>query len=327
MRKLLKVLLGLALAAAGGLAVFVATYEPAQRPAPAETVEATPARVARGEYLVHHVVDCFGCHSRHDWSRYAGPVQGQPGIGGECLTAEQGAPGRICVPNITPDPETGIGSWTDGEILRAMREGVDREGEALFPMMPYLEYRRLSDEDARAVVAYLRSVPGVRNPTPETRLDFPVSFFIKMAPKPLDGPVPEPARSGPAYGEYLATIAGCRFCHTPVDERMQPVPGRLLAGGHEHRGPWGVVLASNLTPHATGLGNRSKAEFIALFRSFADASAVAVPVRDGRNTVMPWYAYAGMTDDDLGAIYDYLRTLPPVENRVIKWRPAAMASR
>jgi hypothetical protein len=327
MKKLLVVLLGIALVAVAGLALYLATYKPAQRPASAEKVEITPARVQRGEYLARHVAFCYACHAEHDWTRFAGPIQGTPGVGGDCLKADQGAPGMICNPNITSDPETGLGAWTDGEILRALREGVDRDGNALFPMMPYEEYRKMSDEDARAVVAYLRTVPPVESAPPETQLDFPVSFFIKMVPKPLDGPVPEPDPSDPVrYGEYLADIAACKFCHTPVGEKHRPLPGKLFAGGHPLVGQWGRVRSSNLTPHETGLGNLSREEFIGLFRSFADESAAA-PVKDGRNTCMPWYVYAGMTDGDLGAIYAYLRSLPPVENRVETWPPAEAAAR
>ena len=326
MKKLLLVLGGIVVLAIAALAVFAATYKPAQRPAPAERIEATPARLARGRYLVNHVVDCFGCHSNHDYTRYAGPLNGPEGAGADvCLTEEHGVPGEICFPNITPDRETGIGGWTDGEVLRAVREGVGRDGNALFPMMPYMDYRALSDEDARAIVAYLRTVPAVRHEVRRTDIQFPVSFFIKTAPKPLEGPVPEPDRADSVrYGEYLATVGGCKFCHTPLDDKNQPIPSRAFAGGQEIRGPWGTVRSSNLTPHETGLGLRTKAEFIGVFRSFQNVEAVAVPVPENRNTAMPWFAYAGMTDEDLGALYDYLRTLKPVESRIDKF-PMAMA--
>ncbi|HSF38987.1 MAG TPA: cytochrome C, partial [Thermoanaerobaculia bacterium] len=153
--------------------------------------------------------------------------------------------------------------------------------------------------------------------------DFPVRLFVKMAPRDLDGPVLEPDRSDPVhYGEYLATISGCKFCHTPVDDRNQPVRGQAFAGGQEFRGPWGTVRSSNLTPHVTGLGERGRESFIGLFRVYNDPGA-AVPAPAGRNTVMPWLSLAGMTDDDLGAIYEYLLTVPPIENTVERFPPAA----
>lgn len=327
MRKLLISLAVLAAAAVVGLATFFALMTPRQRPASLETVARTPEKMARGRYLVEHVLDCNGCHTARDWSRWAGPLQGAKGAGGDCLSEEHGFPGRICAPNITMDRQTGIGAWTDGEILRATREGVDREGKALFPLMPYTEYRALSEEDARAVAAYLRTYRPVRHAVAETEIDFPVSLFVKMAPRDLEGPVPEPDRSDPVhYGEYLATVAGCRYCHTPVDDRNQPIRGRAFAGGQEFRGPWGTVRSSNLTPHVTGLGERSRESFISLFRVYTDPGA-AVPAPPGRNTVMPWLSLAGMTDDDLSAIYDYLRTVPPIESVVEKFPPAGETGR
>jgi len=316
MKKIRLALAGLALLIGLGavaLALYAVTFRPAQRPASTEVIDRQPLRLARGQYLVTSVLDCFGCHSDRDWKRYAGPLSGPPGAGSkDCLTAEHGAPGRICFPNITPDLEAGLGRWTDGEILRALREGVDKDGKALFPMMPYHEYSALSDEDARAVVAYLRILPAVRNTPPVSRIDFPVSVFMKLEPRPLPAAVPvmDPA-DRTVYGWYLATVAGCAFCHTPVDGREHPIAGKEFAGGHVLKGPWGAVRSSNLTPHATGLGARTREELIGQFR--------AVP-KGGHNTPMPWLTYAGMTDADLGAIYDYLRTVPAVDNRVEKYR-------
>ena len=327
LKKVLWSLLAIVVLAAAGLAVFVLTYRPAQRPASAERIELTPERVARGEYLVSNVLGCGDCHSDREWSLYGGPVRSAVLAGAGCMGPEQGAPGRICFPNLTPDPETGLGAWSDGEVLRAIREGVGRDGRALFPMMPYSEYRKLSDEDASAVVAYLRSVPPVENPVPRTEIDFPVSFFIEMAPRPLDGPVAAPARAeSAAYGEYLAQVAGCAFCHTPVHERMQALPGRAFAGGHVHQGPWGTVAAPNLTPHPTGLGGRSKENFLGMFRAFAGAESRAIPASAGQNTPMPWLSHSGMSDEDLGAIWEYLQTVPPVENPVGR-RPPPDADR
>lgn len=313
MRKPLVGLVSIAVAVAAlGLVFLAAKLRPDQNPASLETVARTPARLVRGEYLVRHVLDCYGCHTARDWKRWGGPWVGPVGAGGDCFDQDDDFPGEICGSNITADRETGIGAWTDGELLRAVREGVDRHGRALFPLMPYTEYRALSEEDVRSVVVYLRGLPPVQNAVPETEIDFPVNLFVRLAPRPLDGPVLEPDPSRPRhYGEYLATVAGCRFCHTPVDARNQPLPGQAFAGGQEIRGPWGAAVSTNLTSHTDGLGGRSRESFIALFRSFRDVGKVALPTTGG-NTVMPWFAYAGMTDADLGAIYDYLRVVPPV---------------
>jgi hypothetical protein len=300
---------------------------PALRPPSAERIEPTPQRLQRGRYLAVNVLSCFDCHTGRDWHRYGGPNVGPAGAGGQCFTREDGFPGTICSPNITPDRATGLGAWSDGEILRALREGVGRDGRALFPRMPYLEYRELSDEDARSVVAYLRSIPAVSHAMPKTRISFPASLFIKRLPQPLKGPVTPPDRKDRiAYGRYLAEVSGCRSCHTPVDFREKPIPELAFSGGHEFRGSFGRVRASNLTPHETGMGSRSREEFIGIFKSFANVEAVAAPVGPQGNTVMPWFSLAGMSDEDLGAIYDFLKTVPAVENRVEKRITAGVAS-
>ncbi|MCP3956244.1 MAG: cytochrome c [bacterium] len=319
LRKIL--LIGFALAALAITvgATYVGTYRPAQRPALELQVERTADRVERGRYLVENVTGCVQCHSDRDWTLYGGPAKKETWLGGgECATEEQGFPGVLCVPNLTPDDETGLGRWSDGEILRALREGVDRDGRALFPMMPYDDYRHLSDRDAAAIVAYLRTLEPVFNPRPETDIEFPVSFFIKTIPEPLAGPVEAP---GPAdtvrHGELLAKVAGCEFCHTPIDERHQPLPGMAFAGRPNPRGPFGTVHAPNLTPHATGMGSRSREEFIGIFKAFSSADNAAIEVEPQDNTPMPWADFAQMTEGDLGAIYDYLRTVAPVDNPVV----------
>jgi mono/diheme cytochrome c family protein len=322
MKKALKVVGIILVVAVGGLAVFVATFKPRQRAAATETIERTPERVEHGRYLVESVLGCMDCHSRRDMSRFGGPLAGPAGAGGECLGPEAGAPGRICAPNITPDSETGLGAWSDGEILRAIREGVDRQGQALFPMMPYTEYAALSDEDARAVVAYLRSLPPVKNAVPDSELGFPVSFFIKMAPQPLAGPVPEPDRADRvAYGKYLARVGGCQFCHTPIDDKHRPLAGQEFSGGHDFKLPGGAVVRSaNITPHATGLGGRDEEAFVGMFKAFALPEADLPRVALGQNTAMPWLSLAHMTEPDLRAIYAYLRTVKPID-RVVDKRP------
>ncbi len=297
-------------------ATYVGTYRPSQRPAPELTIERTAERVERGRYLVQNVTGCTNCHADRDWTLYGGPAKQENRLGGgECLTSERGFPGTLCVPNLTPDEATGLGRWTDGEILRALREGIGRDGRALFPMMPYDVYRYLSDADAMAIVAYLRTLEPVANPQPKPDIEFPVSFFIKTIPEPLAGPVeaPDPADTV-RQGELLAKVAGCEFCHTPLDERHQPLPGMAFAGRPNHRGPFTAVHSANLTPHATGMGSRSRAEFIGIFKAFASEDNAAIQVDPKDNTPMPWTDLARMTEDDLGAIYDYLQTVAPIDN-------------
>lgn len=305
--------------------VYLNLFLPASRP-PADVVVPVDAAVrARGEYLFNHVTVCGACHGARDWDRYGAPALGAIGVGGECWTEEQEFPGQVCAPNLTPDPETGLGDWSAGEILRAMREGVHRDGHGLFPIMPYDVYRNLSDNDALAIVAYLQSLPAQRVPRAERHIPFPASLATRFAPLPVDGPVAAPDPSDRvAYGEYLTNIAACRFCHTPVDESMAPIPGRDFAGGHAFPTPHGRAVSSNLTPHETGIGGIDEESFVFLFRAFEGEEDVAAPVSPGIVTVMPWFWYASMSDDDLKAIYAYLQTLDPIENSVDNWpdRPA-----
>ena len=317
--KVLGIAVLVVVALAAGVASWLSLRKPAQRPASTEKIDATPERLARGKYLVENVSDCLGCHSDH-LTTYGFPVKpGTEGTGGYIFDKKIGFPGVVAAQNITPDPTDGLGKWSDGEILRALREGVDRDGNALFPMMPYQLLRVMSDDDAKAVVAYLRTLKPLPNKVPAKRLDFPVNFIVKFLPKPLDGPVQAPDRKDSvAYGKYLATIGGCYECHTPHDAHNARIEAQAFTGGWEMSGPWGRNFTPNLTPHPDNyMGHATKAEFIGRFRSFAGINAGNAPAAPpGRNTIMPWLAFSGMTDEDLGAIYDYLKTLPPVQKKI-----------
>ena len=325
MKRLSKVvagLVGLVVILAVAAVAALALRQPSSRPASTETIERTPERLARGKYLVEHVSDCYGCHSGHVAEKYDIPVKpGTEGQGGFVFDEKFQVPGVVCAQNITPDPETGLGNWSDGEILRALREGVDRKGQALFPMMPYLYFREMSDEDARSVVAFLRTIPPIRHSVPAQKLKFPVNLLIRSVPQPLSGPVAMPDEKSDhlGYGRYLVTIAGCRECHTAHDSKGQRVPGGDFAGGWEMIGPWGRVVTANITPDkSTFMGQATKEQFIGRIKAFANFDAATAPLAPkGRNTVMPWIAYAGMTESDLGAIFDYLKTLPAIPKQIV----------
>jgi Cytochrome c len=319
MRIVIRILVVLVLLA-GAVLAWLALRSPAMRPPSTEKIEATPERLARGEYLVEHVADCFGCHSDHHWDRFAIPVKnGTKGQGGFPFDAKLGVPGLVQAQNITQDKDYGLGDWTDGEILRAIREGVNRKGEALFPMMPYEFFHSMSDEDARAIVVFLRTVPAVSRKVEPRRLDFPVNMLIKFAPKPLTGPVSAPdPKDSVAYGKYLVTVAGCAGCHTPHDDKGQPMTTAWFTGGWVMVGPWGRVVSANLTPDPDNyMGQASRDEFIGRFKSFETLGGENAPVAPaGKNTVMPWPGFSGMTKQDLGAIYDYLKTLKPLKKKI-----------
>jgi hypothetical protein len=288
---------------------------PQMQPAKEMHIDATPAKLARGDYLFNNVLGCPDCHSERDWSRVGAPPIAPIGAGRECLQegarpmglgGDSGFPGRICFRNITADKATGVGGWSDGELMRAIREGIGRHDNTLFPIMPYFIYNSLSDSDTQAVIAYLRTLPPVERALPDTIINFPVSLFIKFLPQPVRGTISQPDGSDSIkYGEYLARVARCEFCHSPRNKRSRlPVAGSEFSGGVQFQGRQGVFASSNLTPHEAGLGDMSQAEFIALFRNREGPAT-------GNVDIMPWTYFGGMTDADLGAIYAFLQSLPP----------------
>ncbi len=317
MRKFLVILVVSILVA--GLAITgYFSWLPRSAPPSAETVEVTPERLARGDYLFNAVLGCPVCHSERDFSQFGAPPLPPFGGGRVCMepgkevfgpAVEGGLPGTICFRNITPHA-SGIGTWSDGEILRAMREGIDHDGHALFPIMPAFIYHELSDEDARAVLTWVRQLEPVNNPLPDTDINFPLNWLIRLLPRPLDGPVAHPDASDPvAYGRYLITVARCAFCHSPRDSaNRQPIEGLEYSGGVAFFGRDGVFYSTNLTTHPDGIGDMTEVEFIALFRREAD------PTRTELN-LMPWTYFANMTDADLGAIYAFLQTVPAMETQ------------
>ncbi len=151
-RMLLLPLTALLLAAAGGVG-WLFLRKPAMAPPRDVRVPMTPERVARGKYLFEVVADCDGCHSERDFTRFAGPVVVSGRGNAFRFPVEMGLPGEVIAPNITPDVETGIGAWSDGEKIRAIRDGVSRDGRALFPLMGYPRYRYMSDQDVESLVA------------------------------------------------------------------------------------------------------------------------------------------------------------------------------
>lgn len=299
------------LTAAGGFS-YLYFRKPATAPPSDVRVAITPARLARGKYLFN-LADCDGCHSQRDFSRFDGPVvEGGRGMG-FVFPPELGLPGTVAPRNITPDKETGIGNWTDGEKIRAIREGVSRDGTALFPMMGYERFRHMSDEDVYSLVAYLNTLTPVRNKVPRSRIAFPVSLLMKGAPQPA-GHVAEPDRSDKVkYGEYLVTLAGCMVCHTPA-KQGKPIQGLTLAGGEVFRFSGAVVVSANITPDPeTGIGRWSEADFLNRIYQYKEYAEKGSPqVGPESFTIMPWLNFAQLEPEDLKAIYAFLRTQKPV---------------
>ncbi len=304
--------------AAGGYSYLLLAY-PKVGPAPEVRATVTPETLARGKYLADNVAVCTDCHSQRDWTRYAGPLKPDTyGAGGEVWDESVGFPGRLVARNITP---AALGEWSDGEIVRAFTEGVSRDGTPLFPLMPYTAYgQHMAQDDVLAIVAYLRTLSPKSQELPERRLHFPLPLVVRTMPAVANRQATRPdASDRVAYGQYLTRIAACADCHTPTDASHNPMTDKLLAGGQEFPLPNGLIARSaNLTPDATGLGGWSEEQFIERFKAYADGTA-HVPVKaDEFNTPMPWQSYAGMTREDLGAIFAYLKTVPAVRHTVEK---------
>lgn len=252
-------------------------------------------QLERGRYIVEVIAACGNCHSSAGPNTPNDPMH----LAGGFPIDE---PGMYAVPpNITQDVETGIGSFTDADIIKVIREGVRPDGRVLGPPMPFGLYRNISDQDVAAIVAYLRTVAPVSNKTEPSHYDFP----LPPAWGPPATPVPEPNHDDPVeYGAYLAGPLGhCIECHSPLDANGVPdTVNELGAGGMLFHGPWGVSVSRNITP--TGLSGRSDAEIkqIITTGTRADGSKLMPP--------MGVSYYAGLTDTDLDAIVAYLRSLP-----------------
>lgn len=303
--------LGVVLAIAGGAATILELRPPKMRAVDAtKKFEVTPERVARGRYIVEAEAHCMHCHADRDWTTHGAPeLPGLVGAGWDVPWADNGMPGPVFAPNITPDPETGIGAVPDDAVARAIREGVSRDGRALF-MMPWENYRHFSDEEVASVVAYLRTLPPVKRERGTTAISAPVRWFLKSAPEPLTAPVAEAGASDPiARGKHLADIGQCQSCHTPVDGRHQPLAGMAYAGGQEFTIDGIRYRSANITPHVSGISYYTEELFIRTMRTGNVGARRLAPI-------MPWSSIRELTDDDLKSLWAYLATVAPVAHEV-----------
>lgn len=327
MKKLLKILgaLLLVIVLLGVGAITYITQALPDIPVQADLkVEITPERVARGEYLANHVCVCMDCHSTRDWNKFSGPlIPGTLGKGGEKFDESMNFPGTFYSRNITP---FGLKTWSDGEIYRAITSGVSKDGHAFFPVMPYTHYNLMDTEDIHSIIAYLRGLPEQDNKPETSKATFPFSIILHTIPKPAAPQKRPDPTDAVAYGAYMVNAAGCGECHTKTVKGEKV--GEPFAGGFEFQMPTGAVNRSaNITPSENGgIGKWSKQQFIDRFKAYGDSSYVppAVDWAKGEfQSVMPWTMYTGMTEQDLGAIYDYLRTVKPVDQVVERWTPPA----
>ncbi len=322
MKKFLKILGILAIfivIAAIGISVYIKNAFPKVDPPADMKIEVTQERVARGNYLANHVMVCIDCHSTRDWSKFSGPiVPGTEGKGGDMFDESMGFPGTFYARNITPE---GIGSWKDGELFRAITTGVNRDGEPFFPVMPYPYYGKLDKEDIISVIAYIRTLSPVKNEVPESSPSFPMNLILRTIPQNPQFTTRPDKSDTVAYGKYMTTASGCIECHTQAD-KGKLLEGLEFAGGREFHFPTGEVLRSaNITPDdETGIGKWTKEQFLAKFKQYDNPESRNIPAKRGEfNTIMPWTMYAGMEPEDLSAIYAYLRTVRPLNNKVEKF--------
>lgn len=331
MKKVLKItliILAVIVVAITAVVGYVKTALPGANVADASDIkiEYTAERIERGKYLANAVAMCIDCHSIRDLSVFGAPmIAGTEGKGGEKFSKELGFPGDFYPPNITP---AALGNWTDGELLRAITEGVSKDGHALFPVMPYLSFGQMDKEDIYSIIAYIRTLKPIENTAPPSKPEFPVNILINTMPQPAKFSTIPPKEELVPYGKYLLTMAACSDCHTPMD-KGKPLEGKYLAGGLEFNLPDGTVLRSaNITPDKqTGIGNWTEEYFISRFKMYSDSAYVRHKVGPKEfKTLMPWFSYTNMETHDLKAIYAYLQTVPAVNNQVVKFEdrePAA----
>ncbi|MEP6627187.1 MAG: cytochrome C, partial [Ginsengibacter sp.] len=266
MKKILLTLLVIVVAVIVGAASYVKLALPNVGEPDAELhVALTPERVARGAYLANHVTLCMDCHSTRDWSRFSAPMEvGTNGKGGELFNEKMGFPGTFYARDITP---VNLKNWSDGEIFRTITTGVNKSGEALFPVMPYHYYGKMDKEDIYDIVAYIRTLAPIENTIPKRTIDFPMNFILNTIPQKASLSQ-KPSRSDTIrYGAYLVNAAACIECHTPV-KKGQIIPELAFGGGRNFHMPNGVVNSANITPDkATGLGEWSAEQFVARFKA------------------------------------------------------------
>lgn len=254
----------------------------------------SPQAQARGKYLMNSIVACGNCHTMQ------GPKPGRELAGGTIFNE---AFGEAIAPNITPDKETGIGKWTDAQIIAAIREGKRPDGSIIGPPMPIALYRGMSDTDAKAIVAYLRKVKPVSNKVAKSAYKVPL-------PPAYGAPVTHvpdvPKTNKLAYGAYLAGPLGhCMECHSsPNDKGIPDVANKPGGGGMSFNGPWGTSVAANITPAAIGKWTDAQLQ-----------KTITTGVRPNGDKLRPpmgFSYYKNISKQDLDALVAYLRTLKPL---------------
>ena len=316
----LSVLCSLALAAALFGASAYAAQEAAPAAAPAEALaapaaEAAPAPpavdplVARGEYLAR-AGNCFSCHTREG---------GEPYSGGLDFHTPYGFLGKIHSTNITPDPETGIGSWTEEQFKRAMHEGVAADGSHLLPAFPYTAFTLIADDDIKALYAFLRTISPVKYTPPSNGWAFamrwPVMFWNALFFKEGRYRPDEKQSAEWNRGAYRVEGLGhCSACHTPRNFLLAEKSDQRYAGGlqqdHVGEGKTRTWFAANLTPSPVGLGTWPEAQ---IQRYLKTGHSTKAGIFGPMNEVII-NSLQHLTAEDTKAMAVYLKSLPPIDD-------------
>jgi mono/diheme cytochrome c family protein len=315
------------------LAAVLALVVACGPPLAADDARAGEARVARGRYLAHGIARCFWCHSPLTDTDPATPRPESLGTGD---VLDEKLP--IVAANLTPDEETGLGQWADAEIARAVREGIGRDGRRLRRDHPAHYYSVLTDGDTAAIVAYLRSLPPVPRRLPRSRAQRVWGEAVQRRTPPA---VESSLVSETARGAYLVQLGECVGCHTTTARDGAPERSLTFGGGRRFRvvkgvgnevspdpafakGPpddEGVVASANISPDASGIAFYTRDVFIETIRTGHVGGVRRL------SAAMPWAYFRNMTDDDLGAIFTYLRTVPAVRHRVTNFDPPTFCPR
>lgn len=299
---------------------------------------ASAARIARGQYVAN-LCECFSCHSPLEKGEHEIPVKGKLGAG-DVISKEQ----RKIAPNLTPDRATGAASWSDGEMVRAIRDGISHDGRKLSLAMPYDYFSVMTDDDVASVVAYLRSLPAVRNPLPR----WIPTDVAEAPPEPRRRPLTPAEIARPVdLGAYLARLARCGLCHTarpagvswrhrrldmefgggrrfsttPFYDELDPDPAATSPPKDDREAAGSIVVSPNITSDPSGIAFFDEGVFIQTIRTGRVAGIRPL------SSAMPWHRFRLLTDQDLGAIFSYLRSVAPVRHRVNNTDPPTWCRR
>lgn len=289
------------------LSVVVAARQNLKFDAPYPNISTTKdsAVIARGKHLVFSIAHCADCHSNQNNDSLLALGIEPPLSGGYKFALPIG---NIYTRNITPDKETGIGNLTDAELVRTLYYGVGSDGRAIFDFMPF---HNISESDMQAILSYIRTQPAVHNKVPQNEINLLGKVVTAFVLKPTGpaGAIPKNVKpdTTAAYGAYMVNSLGnCSGCHTKRDPMTGAYIGEYLAGGNEFDEKGFKYITPNLTPDSSGrIYNWTFENFKARFRlGKAD-----------KNSPMPWNSYKQMTDDELKAIFKYLKSVKPAKTQ------------